>query len=125
MPSQALDAVFCAFIHVCTNPGEQESRQERQERMRREEIREDRRRERDRERRLDARDAHGVKKSKLTRDRDRDVSERIALGQAHVGGAGMDPLSISMIYILYAPSSLRSGTLQYGHLYLYATPLSV
>ncbi|KAK9856852.1 hypothetical protein WJX84_003035 [Apatococcus fuscideae] len=68
--------------------GEGESRQERQERQRREEIREDRRRERDRERRLDARDAHGVKKSKLTRDRDRDVSERVALGQAHVAGAG-------------------------------------
>ncbi|KAK9865996.1 hypothetical protein WJX84_009910 [Apatococcus fuscideae] len=65
-----------------------ESRQERQERQRREEIREDRRRERERERRLDARDAHGVKKSKLTRDRDRDVSERIALGQAHIGGGG-------------------------------------
>jgi len=44
--------------------------------------REERKRERERERRLDARDAHGVKKSKLTRDRERDISERIALGQA-------------------------------------------
>ena len=43
--------------------------------------REERKRERERERRLDARDAHGVKKSKLTRDRERDISERIALGQ--------------------------------------------
>jgi SNW domain-containing protein 1 len=50
--------------------------------------REDRRRERERERRLDARDAHGVKKSKLTRDRERDISEKIALGQANVGAQG-------------------------------------
>ena len=38
-------------------------------------------RERERERRLESRDAHGGKRSKLTRDRDRDVSEKIALGQ--------------------------------------------
>lgn len=36
-----------------------------------------RRRERERERRLEARDAHPSKKSKLTRDRDRDVSEKV------------------------------------------------
>ena len=40
--------------------------------------------ERERERRLEAKEAHGAKRSKLTRDRDRDVSERIALGQAYV-----------------------------------------
>ena len=51
-------------------------------------CREDRRRERERERRLDARDAHGVKKSKLTRDRERDISEKIALGQANVRATG-------------------------------------
>ena len=45
-----------------------------------------RQRERERERRLDERDRHGVKKSKLTRDSDRDISEKIALGQANVGG---------------------------------------
>ena len=39
-------------------------------------IREERRRERERERRLEAKDAHGGKKSKLTRDRDRDISEK-------------------------------------------------
>ena len=38
-------------------------------------------RERERERRLEARDAHGGKRSKLTRDRERDISEKIALGQ--------------------------------------------
>ncbi|KAI3435958.1 hypothetical protein D9Q98_002016 [Chlorella vulgaris] len=63
-----------------------ESREEREERRKREEIREERRRERERERRLEAKDAHGFKKSKLTRDRDRDISEKIALGMAKVTG---------------------------------------
>ena len=40
-------------------------------------IREERRRERERERRLEAKDAHGSKKSKITRDRDRDVGEKV------------------------------------------------
>jgi len=66
-------------------PPENESAEARRERLRREEIREERRRERERERRLEARDAHGAKRSKLTRDRERDVSERVALGQARVG----------------------------------------
>lgn len=43
-------------------------------------------RERERERRLESREAHGFKKSKLTRDRDRDISEKIALGMAKVSG---------------------------------------
>ena len=69
-------------------------------------IREERRRERERERRMDNKRAlntesalAGVaggeslaKRSKLTRDRDRDISEKVALGQASVnvgqGGAG-------------------------------------
>lgn len=51
-------------------------------------CREDRRRERERERRLEAKDAHGFKKSKLTRDRERDISEKIALGQANVRATG-------------------------------------
>jgi SNW domain-containing protein 1 len=68
-------------------PGASETAAEKAERLRRDDIREERRRERERERRLEARDAHGGKRSKLTRDRDRDVSERIALGQAAVGGA--------------------------------------
>lgn len=63
-----------------------ETREEREERRRRDEIREDRRRERERERRLEARDAHGYKRSKLTRDKDRDISEKIALGMAKVTG---------------------------------------
>ncbi|DBA77030.1 hypothetical protein WJX77_001964 [Trebouxia sp. C0004] len=69
-------------------PGERETAEERAERRRRDEIRGERKRERERERRLDAKDAHGVKKSKLTRDRDRDISEKIALGQANVGATG-------------------------------------
>ena len=55
--------------------------QEREARRKREEIRMERARERERERRLEARDAHGGKRSKLTRDRDRDIGEKIALGQ--------------------------------------------
>ena len=66
--------------------GDQETREEREERRRRDEIREDRKRERERERRLDARDAHGYKRSKVTRDKDRDISEKIALGMAKVTG---------------------------------------
>ncbi len=65
----------------------QESREEREERRRRDDIREERRRERERERRLEARDGHGpAKKSKTTRDRERDVGERVALGMAKVAG---------------------------------------
>ncbi|KAL1308855.1 hypothetical protein HN51_050876 [Arachis hypogaea] len=59
-----------------------ETREEREERLHREKIREERRRERERERRLEAKDAAMGKKSKLTRDRDRDISEKVALGMA-------------------------------------------
>ncbi|MCI20432.1 SNW/SKI-interacting protein-like, partial [Trifolium medium] len=45
-------------------------------------IREERRKERERERRLEAKDAAMGKKSKITRDRDRDISEKVALGLA-------------------------------------------
>lgn len=64
-------------------PSARETPQERAERQRREDIRRERARERERERRLEAKDAHGYKKSKLTRDRDRDVSEKMALGQVY------------------------------------------
>lgn len=59
-----------------------ESREEREERLQREKIREERRKERERERRLEAKDAAMGKKSKITRDRDRDISEKVALGLA-------------------------------------------
>lgn len=48
-------------------------------------CREERKRERERERRLEAA-GHLSKKSKLTRDRERDISEKVALGMANVGG---------------------------------------
>lgn len=64
-----------------------ENREEREERLKREKIREERRRERERERRLEAKDASMGKKSKITRDRDRDVSEKVALGMASTGAA--------------------------------------
>ena len=66
---------------------EPETAEERDLRLKREELREERRRERERERRLEERQRHGFKRSKLTRDRDRDVSERVALGQAAVGSS--------------------------------------
>lgn len=62
-----------------------ETREEREERLQREKIREERRRERERERRLEAKDAAMGKKSKITRDRDRDISEKISLGMASTG----------------------------------------
>ncbi|KAK9947821.1 hypothetical protein M0R45_003424 [Rubus argutus] len=62
-----------------------ETREEKEERLQREKIREERRRERERERRLEAKDAAMGKKSKITRDRDRDVSEKVALGMASAG----------------------------------------
>ncbi|KAJ0673496.1 putative SKI-interacting protein, SKIP [Helianthus annuus] len=62
-----------------------ETKEEREERIQREKIREERRRERERERRLEAKDAAMGKKSKITRDRDRDISEKVALGMASAG----------------------------------------
>ena len=68
---------------------EAREREEDQEaRRRRDELREERRRERERERRLEEKDRHGFKKSKLTRDRDRDIGERVALGQAKISNTG-------------------------------------
>eukprot|EP00252_Welwitschia_mirabilis_P007427 TRINITY_DN1877_c0_g1_i1.p1 TRINITY_DN1877_c0_g1~~TRINITY_DN1877_c0_g1_i1.p1 ORF type:complete len:598 (+),score=141.89 TRINITY_DN1877_c0_g1_i1:240-2033(+) len=64
-----------------------ETKEEREERLKREALREERRRERERERRLEAKEGHLSKKSKITRDRDRDVSEKIALGMANTGNA--------------------------------------
>mmetsp|Transcript_13928 Transcript_13928/g.50722 ORF Transcript_13928/g.50722 Transcript_13928/m.50722 type:complete len:611 (-) Transcript_13928:52-1884(-) len=67
-----------------------ESREERDARLKREALREDRRRERERERRMEAKEGGfgQAKKSKLTRDRERDISEKVALGQANVGAKG-------------------------------------
>jgi len=79
------------FIPEAAAPDETPA--ERAARLRRDEIREERRRERERERRLESLNAHGAKRSKITRDRDRDVSERMALGQANVGaGRGGEAL---------------------------------
>ncbi|XP_048324874.2 SNW/SKI-interacting protein A [Ziziphus jujuba] len=62
-----------------------ESTEEREGWLQWEKIQEERRRERERERRLEAKDAAMGKKSKITRDRDRDISEKVALGMACVG----------------------------------------
>eukprot|EP01103_Thecamoeba_quadrilineata_P007547 TRINITY_DN17407_c0_g1_i1.p1 TRINITY_DN17407_c0_g1~~TRINITY_DN17407_c0_g1_i1.p1 ORF type:complete len:539 (-),score=151.11 TRINITY_DN17407_c0_g1_i1:101-1717(-) len=55
-----------------------ETEEERKEREERDTIREDRKRDRERDRRMEV---LGHKKSKLSRDSDRDVSEKIALGE--------------------------------------------
>ncbi|KAJ0745545.1 putative SKI-interacting protein, SKIP [Helianthus annuus] len=62
-----------------------EMKEEREEQIQREKIREERHRERENERRLEAKDAITGKKSKITRDRDGDVSEKVALGMASAG----------------------------------------
>lgn len=62
-----------------------ETKEQREERLKREAIREERKREREREKRLEAKEGHVGKKSKITRDRDRDISEKVALGMANVG----------------------------------------
>ncbi|KAA8523157.1 hypothetical protein F0562_009580 [Nyssa sinensis] len=73
------------YEHVKDKDVQRESKEEREERLQREKIREERRRERERERRLEAKDAAMGKKSKITRDRDRDISEKVALGMASAG----------------------------------------
>ncbi|KAF9589451.1 hypothetical protein IFM89_023866 [Coptis chinensis] len=57
----------------------------REERLVREKVRGERRTERKRERRLEAKDVAMGKKSKITRDRDRDISEKVALRMANTG----------------------------------------
>ncbi|CAN0879732.1 SNW/SKI-interacting protein [Linum grandiflorum] len=64
-----------------------ESRQEREERIEREKTRKERQRKRKWERRQEAKDVAMGKKSKITRDRDRDISEKVALGTASAGAA--------------------------------------
>ncbi|KAM2943875.1 hypothetical protein COP2_027001 [Malus domestica] len=65
-----------------------ETREEREGRLERSKIRKEMHVERERKRRLEAKDGAMGKKSRVTRDRDRDVSEKVALGMANVGGAG-------------------------------------
>ncbi|KAK9076689.1 hypothetical protein SSX86_005023 [Deinandra increscens subsp. villosa] len=78
---------------TCTGPAvyadtDEPTRREHEERVRREKIREERRMERRRERRLEAKDAVAMgKKRKITRDQDRDISEKAALGMASSAGS--------------------------------------
>jgi SNW domain-containing protein 1 len=57
-----------------------------EQRIQRDMVREERRRQRECERRQEASSSSG-KKNMITRDRDRDVSERIALGMVSTGGS--------------------------------------
>lgn len=89
MPSERdEDGVGMDYERVRDVSREKETKEEREERLQREKIREERRRERERERRLEAKDAAMGKKSKITRDRDRDISEKVALGMASTGRGG-------------------------------------
>lgn len=89
MPSErGTDDMVTDYDRVRDAPREKETKEEREERLQREKIREERRRERERERRLEAKDAAMGKKSKITRDRDRDISEKVALGMATTGRGG-------------------------------------
>ncbi|KAG1366578.1 SNW/SKI-interacting protein A [Cocos nucifera] len=72
-------------MRVESHEQRKETREEREERLQRDKLREERRRERERERRLEAKEAAMGKKSKITRDRDRDISEKVALGMANTG----------------------------------------
>merc|ERR1712113_132726 len=73
-------------LHIDNNKEEKkrENSRERRKRIERNEIREDRRREREKDRRIAETGGHKYKKGKLFRDRDRDISERVALGLANV-----------------------------------------
>jgi hypothetical protein len=83
----------------------------------RDELRHERKRERERERRLENKDG---KRSKMTRDAERDVSERIALGQAVPNstevGEPPNPTSAQLAYsspfALAFPDSLRPASVQ-------------
>ncbi|KAL5976799.1 hypothetical protein ACLOJK_021133 [Asimina triloba] len=84
----------------CSKDIRRETKEKRDERLQRGKIREEWRqerererervRERERERRLEAKDAAMAKKSKIIRDRDRDISEKVALGMAIAGTARTD-----------------------------------
>lgn len=84
-PAYADKSMIDDDMRVEQHETRKETREEREQRVEREKLREERRRERERERRLEARDAAMGKKSKITRDRDRDVSEKVALGMANTG----------------------------------------
>merc|ERR1712099_194048 len=73
-------------LHTDNNKEEKkrENSRERRKRIERNEIREERRREREKDRRIVEAGGYKYKKGKLFRDRDRDISERVALGLVNV-----------------------------------------
>ncbi|GJS83952.1 SNW/SKI-interacting protein-like protein [Tanacetum coccineum] len=64
-----------------------ETKEELEQKIRRENTREKRHRERERERRLEGKDTAIGKKRKINRDRDRDITEKVALGMASSGAS--------------------------------------
>merc|ERR1711920_150034 len=73
-------------LHTDNNKEEKKrfNKENSKKRIERNEIREERRREREKDRRIAEAGGHKYKKGKLFRDRDRDISERVALGLANV-----------------------------------------
>ncbi|KAL6577291.1 hypothetical protein OROMI_011567 [Orobanche minor] len=91
MPSERGGGINDGVMSVdyeCVKGVPKETKEGREERLKRDKVREDRRKEKKIERRLEAKDAPMGKKSKITRDRDRDISEKVALGMATTGGRG-------------------------------------
>mmetsp|Transcript_4822 Transcript_4822/g.14529 ORF Transcript_4822/g.14529 Transcript_4822/m.14529 type:complete len:623 (+) Transcript_4822:88-1956(+) len=96
------------------------------DRKKREEIREERRREREREMRLKERAGEtgaAAKKSKLSRDRDRDVTERLALGQKVSKGTGNDEVMYDQRLFNQGKSGMDSGFAAEDTYNLYDKPL--
>mmetsp|Transcript_25273 Transcript_25273/g.99815 ORF Transcript_25273/g.99815 Transcript_25273/m.99815 type:complete len:650 (-) Transcript_25273:848-2797(-) len=95
------------------------------ERRKRDEIREERRREREREMRLKERageDGAAVKKSKLSRDKDRDVTERLALGQK-VAASGNGEVMYDQRLFNQGKGGMDSGLAAEDSYNLYDKPL--
>ncbi|KAL6577272.1 hypothetical protein OROMI_011548 [Orobanche minor] len=90
MPSERGGGINDGVMSVdyeCVKGVPKETKEGREDRLKRDKVREDRRKEKEIERRLEAKDAAMGKKSN-TRDRDRDISEKVALGMATTGGRG-------------------------------------
>ncbi|KAI3470856.1 hypothetical protein Pfo_027519 [Paulownia fortunei] len=75
-----------------------ETKEEREERTHRRKILEERRKEREREKMLEAKYAPVGKKTKITRDGGRDISEKVALGMATTGGRAGEVMYDQRLY---------------------------
>merc|ERR1712187_353307 len=100
-----------------------ETSRESRARKERNEIREERRRQRDRERRLAEKGEHGYRRGMATRNLDRDISERIALGTACPNKSASDNLYDQRLF--HQDAGLQSGFGDDASYNLYDKPLFV